>query len=659
MKLLWDTLIFGWPYLRRYWFRFTVGILSGLLFAAMNVSSIWALKYLSSRMESRSATQAALSPANPALPLLSDPHSPNQAMNEDSIDNFSQPTYPLLQRLNNIRIAFKQTLHNLKTKAQKWADQLGQIMDPWFPKYGRPLDWRQFIGGLLLFPAIVLIRGIFNYTNSYCIRWVSQRFITDLRHDVLEKLYSLSMNFFNKSTLADISTRLGQDSASIFDTMNITLNDYLKHPATILGIVISMFAINWQLTLIALFFIAFVAVPMRVLTKKIKKAVEKNIEVSIKQGGAIFEALGNIRVVKAYNLEKHQLDEFDKHSAKLIHYSMKQGQASSLINPLVEMIMAFAVGTIFMYVFITEMKIADLLTYMLAVGLLFNPIKSLASVNLKLAQSSVNVKRLFTLLNEQPQIREPAEPVPLPHFTRAIEIRNVTFSYDDEEPVLKNITLTIPKGLRLGIAGESGSGKSTLINLLLRFFDPTSGEILFDDINIKDLSFSTIRSLIALVSQEVAIFNKTVAENIALGKPHATRDEIIAAAKAAYAHEFIEQMPHGYDTVLGERGSRLSGGQRQRIAIARAFIRNAPILILDEATAALDAQAESIVQAAIDRLSEERTVIAIAHRLSTLAQMHRIIVMHKGAIVETGTFSELLAAGGHFAEMARRQGIRA
>ncbi len=653
--MLWETLVFGWPYLRRYWVRFTIGIVSGLLFAVMNVSSIWALHYLSGRMDSDSKT-----PSQYKIPALAEGNVENSsaAMDEDSIDEVNQSSSYLSKKLKTLRAdlaALKLKLINFGKRAGDW---LGEKADPWFPKFGRPLDWRQFIGGVLLFPFIVLVRGTFNYINNYSIRWVSQRFITDLRHDVLQKIYSLSLNFFNKSTLADISTRLGQDSAAIFDTMNLTLNDYLKHPATIVGIALSMFTINWQLTLIVLFFICFVAIPMRVLSKKIKKAMEKNVETSVKQGGSMFEALGNIRVVKAYNLEKHQLDEFDKHASKIIHYSMKQGQASGLINPIVEMIMALAIGTIFMYIFITEMKIADLLTFMLAIGMLFNPIKCLANVNLKLAQSSVNVKRLFSLLDEQIQIQEPAYPKPLSSFKQAIEFKNVTFSYDNKEPVIKDLSITIPKGFRLGIAGESGCGKSTLINLLMRFFDPTVGEITIDGINLKDLSFASIRSLMALVSQEVAIFNKTVAENIALGNQSATRDEIIQAAKAANAHDFIMEMPLGYETVLGERGSRLSGGQRQRIAIARAFVRNAPILILDEATAALDAQAESIVQSAIDRLAQERTVISIAHRLSTLAKMDQIIVMQKGRIIEHGSFQELLALNGVFADMARRQGIR-
>lgn len=656
MKALWQTLVFGWPYLRRYWVRFVIGIASGLLFAATNVSSIWALHYLSARMDPSGKAESKYT--KQILGQLNQ-HEMPAAMDEDSIDDINQEVSWFKRKQKQVKTALSAVVVPLKDFAKETGKWLEEKADPWFPKFGRPVDWRQFLGGILLFPLIVLIRGTFNYVNSYSIRWVSQRFITDLRHDVLQKLYSLSLNFFNKSTLADISTRLGQDSAAIFDTMNLTLNDYLKHPATILGLVISMLMINWQLTLIVLFFICFVAIPMRVLSKKIKKAMENNVEISVKQGGTMFEALANIRVVKAYNLEKHQIKEFDKHASKLIHYSMKQGQASSLINPIVEMIMALAIGTIFIYIFITEIRIAELLTYMLAIGMLFNPIKCLAGVNLKLSQSSVNVKRLFTLLDEQPQIQEPENPKPLPSFNRAIEIKNVTFSYDNEEPVIKNLSLTIPKGFRLGIAGESGSGKSTLINLLMRFFDPTQGEICIDGVNLKDLSFTTIRTLIALVSQEVATFNKTVAENIALGNQQATREEIIAAAKAANAHDFIMEMPLGYETVLGERGSRLSGGQRQRIAIARAFVRNAPILILDEATAALDAQAESIVQAAIDRLAEERTVISIAHRLSTLAKMDQIIVMQRGQIVEAGRFDELLAKNGIFTDMAMRQGIRA
>ena len=255
-------------------------------------------------------------------------------------------------------------------------------------------------------------------------------------------------------------------------------------------------------------------------------------------------------------------------------------------------------------------------------------------------------------------VTETPKALKLETFKESIRLENLTFSYGDEL-VVKDVEVEVPKGAKLGVVGESGAGKSTLVSLLLRFYDPTEGRITIDGVDIREVSFESLRGQMALVSQEVVIFDQTVAENIACGKLDASREEIVEAANAANAHEFIENLPEGYDTRLGEQGTRLSGGQRQRIAIARAFVRQAPILVLDEATAALDSKAESEVQGAIDRLEEGRTVICVAHRLSTLRGMDRIIVLSAGSVIEEGGFTELLERNGEFAAMARKQGISA
>jgi len=264
--------------------------------------------------------------------------------------------------------------------------------------------------------------------------------------------------------------------------------------------------------------------------------------------------------------------------------------------------------------------------------------------------------RLKEILSTEPTVIDPPQPKPMPVFAKEIRFDNVRFGYRDN-PVLHDFSLVIPRGARLGLAGESGSGKTTLLNLLYRFYDPTAGALKIDGLNLREVSTRDLRAQMALVSQDTVLFDDTVAGNIAAGRPGATRAEIEAAARAAFAHDFIIQLPQGYDNQIGERGGTLSGGQRQRLAIARAFVRNAPILVLDEATASLDSKAEAEVQAAIDVLAEHRTVICVAHRLSTLATMDRIIVLAEGRIVEQGGYQELLKADGPFAAMARRQGI--
>jgi subfamily B ATP-binding cassette protein MsbA len=286
----------------------------------------------------------------------------------------------------------------------------------------------------------------------------------------------------------------------------------------------------------------------------------------------------------------------------------------------------------------------------------FQSVKKLSAVHILFEQTHVSVERLMDVLGQQPKVCDPPNPKPFHEFKSGITLENVSFHYV-EKGVLSDVQLEIPRGFKLGVAGESGSGKTTLVNLLFRFYDPTSGTLKVDGLDLRDISVRDLRQQMALVSQDVIIFDQTIAENIAAGKFGATRSEIETAARSAFAHEFIMQLPQGYDTRVGERGLTLSGGQRQRIAIARAFVRNAPILVLDEATASLDSKAEAEVQAAIDRLAEHRTVVCVAHRLSTLATMDKVIVLFEGRIVESGGFAELLAKGGVFSAMAERQGI--
>jgi ATP-binding cassette, subfamily B, bacterial MsbA len=337
---------------------------------------------------------------------------------------------------------------------------------------------------------------------------------------------------------------------------------------------------------------------------------------------------------------------------------MKGIKAKELVNPLVEVISMLGLGTLVVFIFKTGTTLDDFVGFLTAVMLLFLSIKKLSGVHIIFEQANPSVARLHDILQQQPTVREPERPITLGRFQKDLRFENVSFSYEDR-PVIQDFTLVIPRGARVGIAGASGSGKSTLVNLLLRFYDPRSGHISIDGVDISHTSFIDLRSLMALVSQDVVLFDTSVADNIAQGKAGATRLEIETAARDAYAHEFIRQLPQGYDTRVGERGVTLSTGQRQRISIARAFVRNAPILILDEATASLDSEAEAEVQRAIDHLSENRTVISVAHRLSTLSNCDRVVVLAQGRIIEQGSFQDLLRNDGPFAAMARRQGIDA
>jgi ATP-binding cassette, subfamily B, bacterial MsbA len=533
-------------------------------------------------------------------------------------------------------------------------DKFGAIADPWLPLKDRPLDATQLAGVLLFFPLIFAFRGYIGYLSSYCMGWVSERIVNDLRQDVFEKLSTLSLDFYNRATMGDLITHVHGDTQVLQRSLNLGVSDLVKEPVTIIFTLGYLLYTDWQLTLFVAAFMPICVIPMTVLGRKMRRASKSNVQTGVEQQSLLVEFLGSIRLIKAYKLEKQATERFAEHARRLVHHGMKQLQAKELINPLIETIGAIGLGVLLVYIIYMGKTGSELAVFVGAVVLVYTPIKKVAGLHVYFQQASFGVERLMKIFREQPTVQEPPAPKPLKKFAREIRFENITFAYNNR-PVLQDFNLVVPYGMKLGVAGESGSGKSTLINLLFRFYDPQEGRILIDGQDIREVTTADLRSQMALVSQDIILFDQSVAENIACGKPGATRDEIETAARGAFAHEFIMELPQGYETRVGERGVLLSGGQRQRIAIARAFIRQAPILALDEATAALDAESEAQVQRAIDRLAEHRTVISVAHRLSTLASMDAIILLSHGRIIERGSFAELARGNGIFSNMARKQ----
>jgi ATP-binding cassette, subfamily B, bacterial MsbA len=613
---------FGWHYLRQYWVRLLAGVLFGVVFGMSNASFVWATRTLMNRFQPPEAVVATTEVA---------------------------PT-------GGLNTAVGVTVPEQLTG---WRARAGGLVDRWLPRMGTPMSTQQIVGGLLFLPLLVGIRSSADYLNSYCMGWVSERVIRDMRMEVLEKLSTLSLGYFQRTTTGDLLTRINTDTAALLRCLKQGAADLVKETISLVSVLAALLWINWQLTLFAMVFMPLCLFPLMVLGRKARRASRASILAVVEQSSQLVELLGGIRIIKAYNLETQQMDRYRSYSQSLVHHGMKGVQAKELVNPLIEIISMLGLGVLVIYIFSTQTSAGDFVGFLTGLMLFFLPIKKLAGVHIVFEQASVGVQRLHELLSERPVVSEPANPKPLTTFQSGIRFSNVTFSYEPGRPVLRNLSLDLPRGSRIGVAGASGSGKSTLVNLLFRFYDPEAGTITIDDVDLRELSFRDLRRLMALVSQDVILFDQTVAENIALGRPGATREEIEAAARSAYAHEFIVQMPGGYDSRIGERGVSLSGGQRQRLAIARAFVRNAPILVLDEATASLDSQAEAEVQAAIERLEQNRTVLCVAHRLSTLGNMDRIIVLADGQIVESGSFRELLMNNGLFYTMARRQGFAA
>lgn len=635
-----QILKFGWPYLRRYWFRMAAGVLLGMAFGVSNAGFIWGTKVLFERLDPKTAGTP-VKQAKIAVPEQRPAINPSDS--------------------NGILAASKRALSSAKQQAVAWGKKMREdgyrVLDQWLPLRGRRVDWRQIVGGLSLLPVLAMIRGYIGFLSSYCMAWVSERVTRDVRVDLLRKFNSLSMDFFHRSTIGELLMRVNGDATALYRCLNLGFSDLVKEPITVISLVIGLFVLDWQLALLAIVFTPLTMIPIRILGNKAKTMIYQGLGSAMNQDSLLVEVYTSIRVVKAYCLEEFQLSRFKEIYHCMIHLGMKSTQARQLVNPIIEVISMVALGVVIVFIFFFEKNIPELVGFLTGVALLYTPIKKLANMHMYFQMASVGAVRLVQLFEEQPSVKEKQDAVPCGGFQHEIRMENLSFGYGDKL-VLQDVNLVIPRGSKFGIAGESGAGKSTLVNLLFRFYDPTQGSIKIDGIDLRDLRTVDLRSQMALVSQEVFVFDQTVAENIACGKPGATRQEVETAARAAYAHDFITALPQGYDTRVGERGQTLSAGQRQRLSIARAFIRNAPILVLDEATASLDSQSEAEVQAAIDRLAEDRTVISVAHRLSTLARMDQVIVFSAGRIVEVGSFRDLIALeNGVFARMAAMQGI--
>ena len=627
---------FGIPYLRPYKFRFLLGVALSIVFGLSNGIFVLSVNTLFNRLTPAPApgmTQPAAAKPSPRAAPTPGSDSPLQQWKAD----LRKRTDPLLQAA--------------KRKS-------GELTDAWLPRIGQPATWQQLLGGFLILPLVMGSRAMASYFSTYCLTWVSARVIRDMQMSALRKVQDLSVAYFQKFPVSDVYNRITGDTASIYFAMTNGFVDTLREPFALFSILMSMLIIDWKLTLIAVSMLPLVVFPVVKSGRRLRQLTERFTQLAVAQSGNLLEALSAVRIVKAYSMEGQQLRSFREQANHGVTMNVKTAQTRNLLNPMIEIFAMLGVGFLLVFVFTTSSKPGNLVAFLAALLLTPISIKRVANLHLTLQLASVSIRRLEELFAERPTVVEPAEPRPLSGFRDSLRIENVSFSYGHQE-VLQNINLEIPRGKKIGLAGESGSGKSTLINLIMRYYDPTQGRIRLDGHDLREYATKDLLRQLALVSQDVVLFNLPVGINIGLGREGASQADIELAAQRAYAHDFIRQMPKGYDSPCGERGQMLSGGQKARIAIARAFVRNAPILVLDEPTAALDSRAEAEIQAAIDSLEEGRTVICIAHRLSTLANMDEIVVLDKGRIVERGTFEELLRAKGHFAKMAEQQRLTA
>ena len=479
--------------------------------------------------------------------------------------------------------------------------------------------------------------------------WVALRAVMDLRVQLFAQLQRLSLDYFTGTRTGELISRVTNDVQLVQAAISNVIEDIVKEPVALISVAAWLFYTDWKLTLAGLVLFPACLVPIVVFGKRTRKASRATQEHQASLLSVLHESIAGLRVIKAFGMEASETQDFRGLCTSVFRQRMRVVRAKALSTPLIEVVAGLGGALVFLYAYLVGMEGSKLISFGLGMFMLYAPVKKISRVHLQIQETLGGAERIFQVLDQQPSVIETATPRPLPRLRESIRFENVSFRYD-QDAVLDNVNVEIPAGSLTAIVGASGAGKTTVFSLLIRFYDPTSGTIKFDGVDIREVSFPALRSQLGLVTQETFLFNDTVAANIAYGKPTASREEIIAAATSAHAHDFITQMPDQYDTVVGDLGVKLSGGQRQRLAIARAILKNPPILLLDEATSALDTESERVVQTALDELMwgnarRQLTMLVIAHRLSTVQHADRIIVLDKGRVVEHGTHTELLARG--------------
>ena len=501
---------------------------------------------------------------------------------------------------------------------------------------------------ILMIPFSMLLRSGLGYVNVYLMNWVSMRVVMDLRVKMFRHVLSLGSSFFSRSSTGTLMSQL-QAADSIQHALGNSWVTIIREPITVVSLVALLLVSHPQLTLLSVTVLPFTLLPYVMYARRVRKSTKVLMTQISEQGKLVHESLSGYRILKAYNLEKKATDEFEATSRLMANHQMRIVRAGELPSAMMEVLGAIGVATFFIYITFfhkgEKMQPGDLMQFVGCIFLLYQPFKSLIRLHNQLEQARQISGMVFSLLDTKNDVVEPENPKPLQAVGTDVAFERINFGYG-EKTVLHDFDLKVKAGRLVALVGSSGAGKTTVTNLLLRFHDPQGGKITIGGTEIRDVLTHDLRSQIAVVTQETVLFNDTIFNNIALGRPGATREEVIEAAKHAHAHEFIMEKPEGYDAAIGEKGAMLSGGQRQRIAIARAIVKNAPILVLDEATSSLDAESERAVQAALEELMVGRTTICIAHRLSTIQRADQIIVMEQGRIVETGTHAELLQNAG-------------
>lgn len=547
--------------------------------------------------------------------------------------------------------------------------------------YARPYMWRLIIGsvfgivfagsttGMLMafrdvlrnflqnapFYQVVLVafllllltfgRSIGQFLSDYYIQWVGNRVVMDLRIRTFAHLQELSVRFFTKSKTGELMSRTIMDSMMIERAVSVVLGDLIKEPFVFIGAAVILFWLDPLLAFASLVLFPVCIIPIALFGKRVRRYARHGQERLASLTSIMQETLVGIRIVKAFGMEQYEIGRFSEQCGHFFNRIMRVARDKAIIEPLIVFVSVIGLALVLVYARWAKMPAENLITFAAAMIALYEPVKKLSKVHLNIQQTSASADRIFEILDAPVLIFDFPNAINLEERIESIRFDNISFAYDGPL-VLRDIRLDVQAGERIAIVGSSGAGKTSLVNLIPRFYDVSTGVLRINGVDIRNFTIKSLRAKIGMVTQETILFNDTVAANIAYGHAEASRVSIEEAACRAHAHEFIQQLPNGYETIIGERGLRLSGGQCQRLAIARAILRNPPILILDEATSALDTESERLVQAALDDLMQGRTVFAIAHRLSTIMHCAKIIVLENGGIVEMGAHEKLLELNG-------------
>jgi subfamily B ATP-binding cassette protein MsbA len=501
------------------------------------------------------------------------------------------------------------------------------------------------VGSLIV--ILYAVKGLFSYFATYLMSWVGQRAVMDLRNRLYQHVIRQSVGFFKRMSTGTLISHITNDVEKIQQAVSEALGDLLMQSFALVGYGALLFYYDFWLAVVCLVTAPLAVYPLVTLGRKLRRITDTGLERWRDITNILHEAISGSRIVKAFRMEGFETERFETATARLFRSNMRITRVVSIMPPIMELVGGLGLAAAIWYgsrsISQEQMTTGEFTSFMAALFMMYTPVKKLSRVNATFQQALSAASRIFAVLDTEQEIQEAPDAVDIPPLAHQIEFREVQFAYDDGEgPALEKVNLVIEAGQVVALVGMSGAGKSTLASLVPRFYDPTGGAVLFDGVDIRKATFSSLRGQIGLVTQEVILFNDTVRNNIAYGLKTIADAEIRKAAAAANALEFIEALPQSFDTVVGEKGSRLSGGQRQRLAIARAILKNPPILVLDEATSSLDAESEALVQQALENLMVNRTTIVIAHRLSTVRRADQIVVIEDGRVQEVGRHDELI-----------------